>query len=286
MKKYVFFCIFSFFIAAILGCRSAAFPFYIDNKNNTMPYFEVPVCDNSGEVFSDETIRIGIDTGSPISFLYKSGIEFLFGSTEEYYSWCKSNNYETDNPEKYVYLNNVYLRFEKNAVSPVFRCCEKDENEFYDGIIGKDFLQNAKTVTFDFRKNVIFINAKKIKTNVLPLKNVEFSDENGHGEYLFIPAEIDGEIYDVMIDTGACSEGIPAIAVAGNFPFGEEVSVKISNEIYEKVKTANMKNGDFDDKNLETHYDSFFANTIIISNAFFKNRRVQLDFERMEFSMD
>ena len=68
---------------------------------------------------------------------------------------------------------------------------------------------------------------KESRNEVVDLSNVEFSDENGHGEYLFIPAEIDGEIYDVMIDTGACSEGIPAIAVAGNFPFGEEVSVKI-----------------------------------------------------------
>ena len=126
-----------------------------------MPYFEVPVCDNSGDIFSDETIRIGIDTGAPISFLYKSGIEFLFGPIDEYYSWCKSNNYEIDNPKKYVFLSNVYLRFQKYAVSPVFRCCEKEENEFYDGIIGKDFLQNAKTVTFDFKKNILLVNSKK-----------------------------------------------------------------------------------------------------------------------------
>ena len=103
---------------------------------------------------------------------------------------------------------------------------------------------------------------------------------------MFIPVEIGGEKYEALIDMGACSEGIPAIAIVGNFVFGEEVFVKIGNEVYDGVKVASLGNCDFDDKNLETHYDSFFANTIIIGNAFFKNRRVQLDFERMEFSMD
>ena len=276
----------SFFCVGCKSVKNVAFPFLIDYEKDTMPYFEVPLCDDSGNSFCDEKVRFGIDTGNPCTFLYKSGVEYIFNSVEDYYNYGKENGFDIENSDTAFCLYNVNLNFGTYSFEADFRCYEKEENEKYDGIIGKEFMQKAQRITLDFKNNVLVINGKKIKKNVLPMSVKAFSDEIANGEYLCIPAEIDGKIYDVIVDTGACSHGVNAIVVSGKFDFGEEVFVKIGNEVYDGVKVALLGNCDFDDKNLETHYDSFFANTIIIGNAFFKNHRIQLDFENMEFAMD
>ena len=216
----------------------------------------------------------------------KNGIEYLFGSLDDYHSWCKSNNYDIENPHIFVTLQNICLDFGAYTFSPIFLCDENEESEIYDGIIGYDILKQVQSIIFDFKRNVLVIGGKKIKKNKLLLKVSSFETEKNKGDYFFIPVEINGTVYYVLLDTGARSRGVPAIVIFGKFDFGEEVSVKIGNEMYEKVAVAVLEDCDFDDKNLETYYKDYFGNTIILGNAFFKNHRIQLDFENMTFAMD
>ena len=274
------------FFSSCKNVKNVEFPFLIDYEKDTMPYFEVPLCDDAGNRFSDEPVHLGIDTASPQSFLYKSGIECLFASADNYHTWCRNNNYDIENPKTFISVQNACLDFGTYRFCTLLECREKDENEFYDGIIGYDILKQVHIVSFDFRKKIVVIGGKKIKKNKLPLKVSSFETEKNKGDYFFIPVEINGTVYDVLLDTGARSRGVPAIVIFGKFDFGEEVSVKIGNEMYEKVAVAALEDCGFDDKNLETYYKDYFGNTIILGNAFFQNRRVQLDFERMEFSMD
>ena len=275
---------FLLYLCSCKNVKNAEFPFLIDYKRDTMPYFEVPLCDSDGNRFSDETVCLGIDTGAPKTFLNKNGIEYLFGSLDDYHSWCKNNNYDIENPHIFVTLQNICLDFGAYTFSPIFLCDENEESEIYDGIIGYDILKQVQSIIFDFKRNVLVIGGKKIKKNKLPLKMVSFETEKIQGDYFFIPVEINGKIYDAMLDTGARSKGIPAIAVMGNFDFSEEVSVKIGKVAYENVSA--LEDCGFDDKNLETYYKDYFVNTIILGNAFFKNHRIQLDFENMTFAMD
>ena len=280
----------TFFIFLLLiifvGCKSIAFPYFYDTENDSLPYFETPMCDNNGNNFIDGKLKFGIDTGAPQTLLVKLGLEHLFGSIEDYYNWCRENNYELSDTAPVIMLGNINLYFGKYLLNPQFECRENDVFDDFAGIIGWDVLKKIGLVMIDFKKNRIIAGGKKIKKNLLPLKTKSFDDGLGGGEYLFIPVEIDGKSYDVMIDTGACTKGIPAIILCNASNFCDNVTVKIGSEKYNDVTVTYMKDGELNDKKLATHYESFFGNTIIIGNAFFQNHRIQLDFENMQFAMD
>ena len=266
--------------------QSVELPFSIDYEKDTMPYFEVPLCDTNGIRFSDSTARFGIDTACPHSFLYKSGVEYLFETVDDYYLWCKNNNYDIEDEHIGIIVKSICLDFDVASVNPVFVCDEKAENELYEGIIGYDVLKKTSLLTFDFKRNELVIGGEKLKKKKLPLKMLEFKDEKNCEEYLSIPVEIDGKEYDVLLDTGACSQGVPTLAISGKCELTDEVSVKIDSEVFENVKVFALEDCNFDDKNLETHHESFFGDAIILGNAFFQNHRIQLDFENMTFAMD
>ena len=251
-----------------------------------MPFIEISLCDSEGNEISQKVVRLGVDTGQPVSFLYKSGVEAIFGSVNEYYACCKENGIENDISELSFSIYNIYFGNVKPAICSDFICRETIDNQLYDGLVGEDFLKKNSCITFDFKKNVFIVNGKKLKSNILPMKTISFSYDDFQGDYLSIPAKIDGETYDVIIDTGACSSGTPAIVISGESEFDKEVCVEIGNEIFESVKVASLENSDFDDKELEKIYKDYFGNIIILGNAFFQNHRIQLDFENMQFAMD
>ena len=115
---------------------------------------------------------------------------------------------------------------------------------------------------------------------------VSFETEKIQGDYFFIPVEINGKIYDAMLDTGARSQGIPAIAYSKNYGFQDYVNVKMGKHFFKDVVAMELSEIEFGDAKLAQNYENFFDNVIILSNAFFKNHRIQLDFENMTFAMD
>ena len=257
----------------------------IDYEKDTMPYFETSVCDNNGNSFIDEKLKFGIDTGAPQTILVKVGIEHLFGSVEQYYDWCSENNFEISETAPTVMIGNLHLNFGNYLICPQFECRENEIFDSYAGIIGSDFLRSCKFVTIDFKKNTFVVGGKKIKKNMLPFKTVLYNAERPC-EYLFIPIEINGKIYDAMLDTGARSQGIPAIAYSKNYGFQDYVNVKMGKHFFKDVVAMELSEIEFGDAKLAQNYENFFDNVIILSNAFFKNHRIQLDFENMTFAMD
>ncbi len=100
MKKRISIFIYAIFLIFCIGCKNVknvAFPFVIDYEKDTMPFFEVPLCDKEGESISKNAVRIGLDTGNPSTFLYKSGVESIFDSVAGYYEFGKENGLDIEN---------------------------------------------------------------------------------------------------------------------------------------------------------------------------------------------
>lgn len=285
MLRKIFFPAFFLFLTSVIGCKTFEVPMSIDYENYLMPYLEFQYLNINTDEYVD-SLKICVDTGSQSTELYKKGIEKMFDSIQTYSKFCAERGIKAGDA---VTINSgIRLKSKKNVFEPEFSCYETEENDFFDGILGIDTLKACKRVTFDFKDSLFIVGGKRIKKNSLPLLNKAFEpvfDIPTQWRY-FIPVEINGTVYEVMLDTGCCSGTTLAILIPDSADFPEKVSVKIGNVLYENVICAKRSAADFDDKRLGEVRDEVLGDTIILGNAFFQNHRVQLDFENMQFAMD
>ena len=87
----------------------------------------------------------------------------------------------------------------------------------------------------------------------------------------------------MYIDTGFDTRGELLLCVPNNLNFEDRFNISVGQKTYKNVLAIKYKDCYFpyDEKNSVKADDR-----IILGNAFFQNHRIQLDFERMEFSMD
>ena len=148
------------------------------------------------------------------------------------------------------------------------------------GLLGYTDLEKFGVVVFDFRKKKLVLGEDKVKKNRVLLSKDEYED------HLYIPIKIDGEEYLALLDTGFKSDGELCLSVNENAGFPDYVTVQIGNTVYEDVWCDWHSDGIYSDLKITENPNDVLGDTIILGNAFFKNHRIQLDFENMTFAMD
>ena len=135
-------------------------------------------------------------------------------------------------------------------------------------------------VVIDYARQKIVLDEPRVSLNTVPMT---YNNDNAH---IFLPAFIDGEAHDVMLDTGFSSDGEICLLVADDSPLPDYVSVKIGDLEWNDVYTLWWSEGTFGDQNVANDPKEYLDGIMIIGSAFFQDRRIQLDFKNMLFAVE
>lgn len=102
-----------------------------------------------------------INSESDDSILYKSGIERWFGSVDELVKICNVKNSKAFVNNK-MYITLPVLMDDGNVINTNFLIDIVHKSNL-EGLLGLDFMQNFRYVTFDYKNNNFYLNGPKIK---------------------------------------------------------------------------------------------------------------------------
>ena len=282
-----------FLLLFFVSCKSTNIAFEFDNNVKSIPTVTISIPSFYDDSYID--MIFGIDTGCQRSCFYDYAAKKLFASEEDFDDFISAACLQKGiSKEELLYkelnLELYDVKCGKYTFPKVWFSNTADKANGLEGVLGYEAFKDLGVVLFDFKKNLLTIGKRKIKKNVLPMKEdvfaIEFLEGTSKTVLLSIPIEIEGKTYDSVIDTGFSSDGIPSILVWDFADFPETVTVKIGNIVYEKVEQVKFSDGECANQLLKDNAVFLLKEKLFLGNAFFQNKRIQLDFENMTFAMD
>ncbi len=168
-----------------------------------------------------------------------------------------------------------------------------------DGFLGEDFLRQYKTVTFDFKNNLLLLDAPKIEKNIIPFEITEFS-------HLVININYKGNAEPAIIDTGNYTFS-PRNDFGKNTVQKFDYSQLTSKGFIENYKIrkkapfihsfSEIKIGEEEFNGIKGIYSTVWFSTYTktaqiylqyisgLGCEFFRDRILQIDYENMEISL-
>jgi hypothetical protein len=271
------------------------------------------------------TVALLVDTGAPVSYIKRSGLKILAG--KEFYNNEKQIVAEFRNTliEKNVkdaaslsddeIKNMLYKRkIDANSISPWLNCTfdnnlytakmllyPDDSETEIDGILGQNFLEQYKNVSFDYKNQYLIFNDNKISEHEIPFYTIHLVG-NPVDNYYAVDALIDGEKESCMIDTGCNTFSLRRDFQKDKMKNYDEIfsgkyecvknvldTVVLSNVTYKKITALYVAGTG---TNFAIPYDEMtnsheVLNDLIyqttIGYPFFKGHVIQLDFENHVF---
>src|SRR5574344_1352583 len=173
------------------------------------------------------TVRFLVDTGTPISQITRSGVKKILGPA--FYSFEKQivagfrkSLIENDRQDAAALsddeIKDLIYNKEKKVSEHITSCpCvtftfddsytlvlalyPDDSIKQTDGILGQNFLEQYKNVSFDYKNEYLVFNDNKISEHEIPLYTIHLVG-NPQDNYYAVDALINGEKESCMIDTG------------------------------------------------------------------------------------
>ena len=271
------------FMLMFIGCRSSKIAFEYDVYENRLPSVLLLFPSSNGKF---EKLRSGLDTGAENCVFYNNAEEKIFGSKDYIKELCAKENINIDDmkADEVLFFEVNDIRCSKFLFTELWIKQTKDKGNGLDGLLGYKAFKDYGVIVFDFRKNILTIGKRKVSKNVFPMKIKRF--DSFHTKLLTIPVEIDGKIIDVILDTGFSSKGKYCLATDDWLDLQKKSCVKIGDIEYKNVEYVAFEDVNFANKLTQNNTKTLFKDCIILGNAFFKNHRIQLDFENMTFAMD
>ncbi len=280
-----------FFLIIMAGCKTTEIPFEFDTEKNRIPTVKLTFPCISENIHKNTDMLFGIDTGCQISCFRNNAEKKLFASEEDFYDCfqkaCEDGGLTIENfKDKEVELIIPEVECGKYIFPELHILATSDNHERLDGLLGYEAFKDLGVILFDFKKNVLIFGKRKVNKNILPMKKENFFVGSTETILYSIPIEIDGKIYDCIIDTGFSSKGDLFILTASSINLPNTFSVKIGSVLFENVEQAKVAKAKFFSKRTTDNAEELFKTRFILGNAFFQNHRIQLDFENMTFAMD
>lgn len=271
------------------------------------------------------TVRFLVDTGTPISYIKKSGVKKETGTA--FYNFEKQivaefrktliENKREDatslsddeikdllyNKEKRMNDHNTFfprLKFTfDDSYTAEMALYPDDSNKKIDGILGQNFLEQYKNVSFDYKNKYLVFNDNKISEHEIPLYTIHLVG-NPQDNYYAVDALINGEKESCMVDTG-----LNAFTLRRDFQkkkiknydeifSGKYESVKhvldtvvLSNVTYRKITAFYVAGTGANFAMSDALHSNEVLNALIyqtdIGYPLFKDHIIQLDFENHVF---
>jgi len=280
-------------IFIFVGCKNEtnmmSIPFYTKSNKNNKSLVKIKVAVDMKIKPKKELIFV-VDTGADESLVCKSGIEKIFGTTENYWKSIEEFGISKNEMEElgaWALVENIDIRIGHKTFTDSKICFAPNIEWVCDGVLSyKFFLENYERITFDFKSKKLVLNGEPIEKEIVPLiygKNLKDYSDQTLGEYPFIPIEINGKTYYAGLDTGLSTTYEKQICAPNDIVLDEKIEVDIGSEKFENVVVERYKNFYFPFESLTT---TVCRKKISLPNAFFQNHRIQLDFENMTFAMD
>jgi predicted aspartyl protease len=272
-------------------------------------------------------VRFLVDTGAPSSKIKRTGLKKAAGTA--FYTIEKQlvakyrtaiiENYGQDkaslsddevkdilyNEEKrlneHIYiLPQLTLTLDGSYTAVVTIYPDNSINGNIDGILGQDFLEQYKNVSFDYKNNYLVFNDNKISEHEIPLYTVHLVDSDQTANYYAVDAIINGEKESCMIDTGLNSftmrrdfqkdksENYDEM-FSGKYDTvtGVMDTVVLSNITYKKITAFYVTDSSVGFSVDDTLHTDVTLNALIyqtdIGYPLFKDHIIQLDFENHVF---
>ena len=152
------------------------------------------------------------------------------------------------------------------------------ENNYIDGILGVNFLEQYNNVVFDYKNKTVKYNTKPISTNVIPMKKID--------RLYYIPFSIGKDVFWGLIDTGnTCfliSEDSKLLTkdLTSYTDYITVEEVKIGNLTYDNLQALFASHIKY---NGNTRSKEYIKYKYILGYPFFKDHIIQLDFENNVF---
>lgn len=257
-----------------------------------------------------------VDTGLSYSYIYKSGIEKVFGTEGNFfdvngtYQWYRENHIDNKKRLKNLSrakviklirkdLKNGNINTWRDIGGIRFKYYASDEVEIngqrLDGVLGADFLMKHKNVVFDFKENYMYFDQSQIDGTVLEMKK-----NNCNNFYVYFSYKGKQELG--IVDTGnytfcprnGIGDGSPEHDI-NDKSFGihgkrkvKQISpavwtfddIEIGGIKYDNVKAQYSFTTD-SGFNYGAQYHAYCLNNL--GNEFFFDHIIQYDFENMKF---
>ena len=252
------------------------------------------------------------DTGFQHNVLTKRGVEKLYGRWETYKrkvlfsAYLRNKKILEDTLSLYQkrrFYHQYCREFDSLTIKhrtdvALFFLAPNEDGLFLDGldgVLGQDFFQSYKTVTFDYIQKVLLLDAARIVESGIPLTK-DFRNR------LLVPCHIDSSDEMGMIDTGCdalvlrddigksdfvlTDEDIAFIETGDTPPARAAerpiVSVYLATFFYEAVRARHS----FDARVVASDWSRRYTSKVsLLGYPFFKDHIIQLDFDNNEFLM-
>ena len=217
--------------------------------------------------------------------------------------WKQDNNYKKLLRDGWFKINITNFKIGDFGVRDKTEFETESEVENYkrylDGIVGVHIFSNAKNIVIDYRRLIIEIDAPLISNKSIPM------EMNEALRMYTIPITINGSRDSALVDTGA-----EMLVLRNNYgrdpvnmPMGDIADYLMNGQRVKRtfpraISISELRVGDISYSEIKGYYTS---NMLVNASEFgkrmgymynfvgypvFKDRRIQLDFEKMKFMID